>query len=187
MPDKPKSFSARITRKQGILLGVLGLALAYVVLQGSGESTETAGEPETPAARKKAAASGPRATSTVELRRVSLPIDQIVQQNPFAKLVAPPKPEPKKPEPPPVAIVSVAVPKPPDPIVEKRAKEKQERVQQIIAELHGQKVKMILRTDKKTSAMIGNRLVSEGDVIEGVRIISILPTGVVVRPVAEKQ
>lgn len=186
MPDQPKSFTARITRKQGILLGVLGVVLVYVMMQGMGESPETSTEPEAPAARRKTAAVSTRATSTVELKRVSLPIEQIVQQNPFAKLVAPPKPEPKKPEPPPVAIVSVAVPKPPDPVIEKRAKERQERIQQIIAELHGHKVRMILRTDKKTSAMIGNRLVSEGDVIEGVRIISILPTGVIVKPVAEK-
>lgn len=52
--------------------------------------------------------------------------------------------------------------------------------------LQGHKVKMMLRTGNKVSALIGDRLVHEGDIIDGHRIISILPKGIRVEPVADK-
>lgn len=37
---------------------------------------------------------------------------------------------------------------------------------------------MILRSGEKVSAMIGERLIREGEIIDGVRIVSILPNAV---------
>lgn len=185
MPDTPKGFAVRISRKQGVLLAVLGAVLSYVVLQGdstkgTNDQTEVA-DADKPTARRKVT---PRPAPNVELRRVTMPVEQMQKQNPFAKLAVPPKPASPKvvAVTVPIAVVSAPTPRPEVLAAEKRAKERREKIQQTIAELQGQKVKMILRTDNKTSAMIGNRLVSEGDLIDGVRVVSILPTGVIVKP-----
>ncbi|MDB5336509.1 MAG: hypothetical protein JWN70_2128, partial [Planctomycetaceae bacterium] len=53
-----------------------------------------------------------------------------------------------------------------------------------IAEWKTRRVSLIFRDGNKVSAVIGDQLVHEGDVIQGVRVISILPNGVLVAPAA---
>ena len=187
MADNPSSFNLKVTRKQGVMLAVLGVVLAYVVFQGSPQpdaaNQAASADAESPPARRKLST---KPVQVATLRRISMPVEQMIKQNPFAKLPDPPKPLPPTPKvvapQVTVTVVKASAPSPEVLEAEKQTKERRQKIQQTIAELQGAKVKMILKTDKKTSAMIGNRLVSEGDVIDGVRIVSMLPSGVIVKP-----
>jgi hypothetical protein len=52
----------------------------------------------------------------------------------------------------------------------------------VIADLYRQKVSLILRTGPKTTVIIGGCRFHEGDIVDGVRIVSIHPNGVLVEP-----
>lgn len=61
-------------------------------------------------------------------------------------------------------------------------------VQQRLSEFKGQKVNVLLRTsDGVAAARIGRRLVHEGDIVDGIRILSISSDGVVVEAVSTPQ
>jgi hypothetical protein len=51
-----------------------------------------------------------------------------------------------------------------------------------VAEFQSRGVSMIFRNKQKTCALIGDRVVQEGDVVDGVRIVAITTTEVIVEP-----
>jgi hypothetical protein len=60
-------------------------------------------------------------------------------------------------------------------------------VQQRLSEFRGKKVSVLLRnSDGGAAALIGSKLVREGDIIEGIRVLSISSDGVVVEALPER-
>ena len=194
MADQPSSSPARspaqgISRKQLILMAVLGIGLIIVVLYGQpdpGTATTEAG-PETAgglAALPSRRPSTAVATSARKNRWPVLAIERVIQTNPFAELAIPAgppflqaKPVVEPPEAPTITEASE---------VEASANNEPEEASQtrmadVIADLKSRKVKMILRTNGKASALIGDRILQEGDVIDGFRVITIGPNGIIVR------
>jgi len=182
MADLSNNPRTGITRKQGILLGVLSAVLAAVLWFGQG-GAETL---ETQAASK--AESGPRAARNKQVlaesttRKTSWPkvaLDTMLLNNPFA---LPEELQISPPEEVPVEIEETAIAAAAETAKQKMDEEERLKVQGVMANLKSQKVTMILRTNKDATAIIGDRVVHEGDVIEGVKIVSILPTGVLIEP-----
>ena len=180
MADKSKTTRPGVTRKQAIVLGALSAMLiaALYSSQDTGATTDsTSVTTDARAARRKAAAA-PTVAATV--RWPSVTLEQTLKHNPFAELEVPVEP-PSQTTPetvtstPPVPVTSEEEPEI-DPVEENRRRKSEET----LAQLQSHKVSMILRTGKKASAMIGGRLVHEGDIVDGVRIVSILPNGVLV-------
>ncbi len=178
-----------MTVKQAILIGVLLVVFAGVLLSGQG-GTESAGAtadpavtavtatPDQPAPRRPSATPDSVAPVT-HWPKVSLA--EMLQHNPFQKPAALQEAPPESAAP---AVVETepAAPETPDPALVALEAERRKKVSATLADLQSQKVKVILRTNQKVSAVIGDRLIHEGDVIDGVKIVSILPNGVIVAP-----
>lgn len=80
-----------------------------------------------------------------------------------------------------------------DPQLEEAQQERAEKaralaVQQRLSEFKGQKVSVLLRnSDGASAALIGGRLVREGDIVDGIRVLSISTDGVVLEAVPPPQ
>jgi len=192
MADQSSSSPSRpagqgIHRQQLMLIGVLGAGLLVVVFYGqpgSGDSNtegvDTAGTVDVlPSRRPSRVAS---ATSQKE-RWPTLALDRVIATNPFAELALPPgtvvPPLPPVEEPVHEPVESVEPETTPDDPQEETATDMLE----VIAEMKARKVKMIFQTNGKSSALIGDRMVQEGEIIDGFRVVTIGPNGVTVRPV----
>ncbi len=161
------SSNPRVNAKQAVIIGVLGVVLVGVLVYGQPEA-ETVESPaavaaETPVVR-------PVKTSPPKKKKwVKVALDKAVETNPFAELTIPKAPAAAEPEP--VAREAAAE-------MEAIAEAAKAR-EAAMADLRTQKVSVILRHSGKATAMIGGRMVREGDLLNGFRVISILPTGVV--------
>lgn len=161
------SSNPRVSAKQAGMIGVLVVVLVGVVVYGQPEAetveTPAAVVAETPVTR-------PVKTSPPKKKKwVKVALDEAVQTNPFAELTVPQAPAAAEQEP--VAQEAVAE-------MEALAEAAKAR-EAAIADLRTQKVSVILRHSGQATAMIGGRMVREGDLLNGFRVISILPTGVV--------
>ena len=61
-----------------------------------------------------------------------------------------------------------------------------EKAESLLAEFKTRKVKLIFRTNNKACALIGDRLIKEGEIIDGIKIVSISNNGVVVQHAPEE-
>ena len=185
MADVSKTTTPRITRRQAIVIGALALVLVGTViaqLGGNHSALAKAGVNAAPTAAQNATALPNGPASKVIWPQVSL--DEMLRHNPFA--------EPASPVPVKVEIPALVVATPPtgdlmtasdsEKEEEQLSEQRRQKVNAALAALRSDKVTMILRTDRKVSAMIGNRLVREGDIVDGVRIVSIQTNGVLVEP-----
>lgn len=170
-----------MNRQQGALIGTLSLVLVGVLYFGQGSSETapdvTAADSARPSASRRAMPAQAAATVT---KWPSVSLEQMLQNNPFAARrelsvtastdanAAPKTPAES------VSETSTASTTEPD----SAPNELRQRAEAFLDELRTQRVKMILRSGKNVSAMIGERLIREGDVIDGVRIVSILPNAV---------
>lgn len=164
-----------MTPKQAVLIGTLGVVLVGVMLYGQGDgqpAAQTTTEATPPASRRRVA---PTNTAAVHTKWPDVSLEQMLQHNPFAaRNVASSESNPS------AEIAAAPVEPPVESAAEANpvANERREKAEAFLAELRTQRVKLILRTGEKVSAMIGERLIHEGEVIDGVRIISILPNAV---------
>lgn len=189
MATESQGSRPALTRKQGIMIGVLGAILVGVLVSGQSEGTTTGATAEADPAlsRPRTARQSASATTAGKLTvwpKVSL--DEMLLHNPFAQ---PEMLRDSIPETPPAAEVeAAAAAAEAESLQAARSKElddeQREKLEAVMAEFKNQKVKMILRTDRGVTAVIGDRKVREGDIIDGVRIVSIRPDGVIIEPEA---
>lgn len=186
MSDLNSSNQSGINRKQIILIAVLGTIFAGVLIfgQNGSESTDLAAE-STDAGSVRRTGRTPSNVPSEPLRTVRWPtveLEDILRQNPFQsreELVV------KEEIPVPKALVVESPPVPTD-VTEKAAEvdaERREKMAALISEFQTAKVKMILRNGKQATAMIGERVIREGQVIDGVKIVSIRSDGVIIEPI----
>ncbi len=182
--------SLGMTRAQGLTIGALVAILVGAIFYGQSGNTPANSDANvavTPPASQDAAR--PASTAVVPVKITThwpaVSRERMLQHNPFKHLELPPdvsaeaQPEAPPDEPTPDATAEAAAAE-----AAALAAEKQKKAQEILTEFQDRKVQMILRTGGKASAMIGNRLVHEGDIIGGIRIVSILPNGVLIEPEA---
>jgi hypothetical protein len=186
MADDSKPSRPLMTRKQGIMIGALGIVLAGVLVFGQDSSAKPGGAADAGVTTEAPRTARQPGKSAVVVKTTAWPkvtLDEMLRHNPFATPNLPPEGPPETPTP----------VKPQSVISEAQAAEKlqaetsrdEQRIKRaaLVADWQNQKVKLILRTDRGVSAMIGDRKVREGQIIDGVRIVSIRPTGVLVEPV----
>ncbi|MDB5388212.1 MAG: hypothetical protein JWM11_3858 [Planctomycetaceae bacterium] len=163
------------------MIGVLGAALIGVLVFGQDGGAAAVNDAATtePRARRRAADPAVKSKATV-WPKVSL--EEMLAHNPFAQPNLPKETEPKIPAPEEVAAAEAKT------LESAKAKslevERQTKVDAVMTDWRNQKVNMILRTDRGVTALIGDRKVREGQIIDGVRIVSIRPNGVIVEPVS---
>jgi hypothetical protein len=185
MTDNTMTARLRMNRKQALLVGVLASVLVgvlYTSYDGSAApdaiAAATSSEARASTARRNAATS-PTVVPGPRWPKVAL--DQTLSHNPFAEPEA--KPESRS-----TTSLATASTSAETAIREMEtettpAQDEQHRLTAAtLAKLQNQKVSMILLTGKKTAAVIGGHLIHEGDLVDGVRIVSILPNGVLVEP-----
>lgn len=177
-----------MTRNQAVMIGALVAVLVGAIIYGQsgtkpaeGEAAAAVPAPAAPEAVPPQRESASTIVGTTRWPVVSL--DRMLQHNPFKHIDLPTEPVvEEEPESPPAETPTAPTA---DAVAADLAvlkAERQKRVQEMLDELRDQKVQLILRSGDKVSAMIGTRLVHEGDLIDGVRIVSILPNGVIVEP-----
>ncbi|HUQ71765.1 MAG TPA: hypothetical protein VM165_19705 [Planctomycetaceae bacterium] len=187
MADKSTSVRRGMSPKQWALIGVLIAVLAGVLVSGrtGPESPATDGQepsaanPARPSSRaNRHAASAEAKTSATAWPEISL--ETALSHNPFRETAplqaaiseeeqnAPPESE------------TPLTANGPSPAVEMKEEDLGNAVAASTADPQSLRVSMILRNGPKLCAVIGERLVREGDVIEGLRIVSISTAGVVV-------
>ena len=75
-----------------------------------------------------------------------------------------------------------------DPNLERAEQARALAIQQRLTKFRGQKVSVLLRTsDGGSAALLGGRLVREGDVVDGIRVLSISADGVVLEALPTPQ
>lgn len=157
------------------------LILLGVVLYDRADSSHSndgagLGTNETGPRRRKSSAA---VVAQPALKWPKFALEEVLLHNPFEPAPMPVE-ETKTPEAAPVLQEPLPTP---EAIREENASEdRRKSVAAVIAELKQQRVRMILRTDKSVSAVIGDRVLRAGDVFDGVRVKSILPNGIVVEP-----
>ena len=186
MADKSETKYFGMTPKQAVMIGVLGTMLVGVILFGQGgetpvETDDVAATAESGQnnARRKTSTSDPVA-HVAHWPKVSL--DEIIKHNPFSGPAVTPDVATIE------TVTSPVEEEPPSATADETEREEIEQERQrkaatLLAEFQSQKVKMVLRTNNKVAAVIGDQLVHEGDVIDGIRIVSILSNGVVVEAI----
>lgn len=170
-----------------LLVGGLGAVLMGVILFGGGDAAEETAELATTAnsspsgeAGTAAAVPGPRrgglpATpksprKTREWPRLD-PVE-VIKHNPFTLSEAAAEQ---------LALESGKTKDVPT-AEELAALERNKRREQLVEELRRTRVSMIFRSDAGNAAVIGNRVLKEGEIVEGVRIVSITNSGITVEP-----
>ncbi len=178
MATAPDAKILGMTHKQALLVGTLGLVLVGVLVFGQ-NGNETA--PDTADDSARMASRRRSATVTMPVVSTNWPevsLEQMLQNNPFADRIS--------------LLESANVSKTAQAATEQEpagaaeatdektlaANERRDKAEAFLTELRTQRVKMILRSGEKVSAMIGERLIREGEIIDGVRIVSILPNAV---------
>ncbi|MCC7422589.1 MAG: hypothetical protein IT428_20095 [Planctomycetaceae bacterium] len=171
MAEVPARQSADAERRKKIVAGLLFVTFVvvlFVQFSGGGEA-----EIELPPRRPRPA----QPTTTGDARRASrawpeASLDQVLKSSPFRPL----RPTMEEPEPeakPPVAAMEAP----------NAAAEADRSALNAFA---NRRVGAIVYTKNGPAAMIGTTLVREGDVIDGVRVVSILADGIVVEPATRR-
>jgi hypothetical protein len=168
MAEPQAAGSADAERRKKIAAGLLFVAFVvvlFVQFSGGGEA-----EIEIPPRRPVKSASS---TAAGDARRASRAwpearLDQVLKSNPFRPL----RPVEKEPEPEPEP--EVAEKDKPDAAAEAD--------RSALNAFANRRVGAIVYTKSGPAAMIGTTLVREGDVIDGVRVVSIQADGIVVEP-----
>lgn len=194
MADQPSHPPAgapgqKISRKQLILIGALGIGLLIIILYGQPASDDSVGDTgaETGGTVEALPSRRPSASAPSPVRKDRWPvlaIARVIQTNPFAEL-APSAGASLLQNKPVVDVVAEpvvdAVPEDQAAVNDASDRDARAHLSDAIADLKSRKVSTILRINGKKSALIGDRIVHEGDVIDGFRIVTIGPTGVIVQ------
>lgn len=186
MADPTTAPVRHVTRQQAIVLAVLGAALlAALLINPSSDNSQNNNAVSTAASARQRRSPEPTKSASWKPNWPKVSLDKMLHQNPFAAIdVTTAAPATNTPE-----TVIAATPNENPPVdansePEDAAVAAQRRTsEETFAAFTSQKVKMTLRTGANVSALIGERLVHEGEIIDGIRIVSILPTGVLVEPV----
>jgi hypothetical protein len=177
-PPKPA-----ITTRQKIILGVLGMVLAVVLLFPSDKgTTSTTDAPEEPRRRKPAQDQAAQEASQL-IRWPEFALAEVLGQNPFAKIPVPAPPVVVAETPP--TEVTVVEPEPPAALPSES--DEDDAMEQSREAARTLRVSLIIKGEKGPAALIGTRIVREGDIIEGCRILSISDAGVIVVPTTDDE
>lgn len=176
-----------LTRKKACLIAVLATVLAFVLLRQPADPEPVSADANT--AMGASAASTPSRKEPTESPSISptanwpdIAIEETLANNPFASLAFVPISATEDKLPPPVADAAHAtspVSAGESPVDHEAAK------QDALAEFQRLGVSMILKNKSKTCAVVGGQVVHEGDIIHGVRIVTITSREVIVEPVNE--
>ncbi len=150
-------------KKKWITVGVLALVLAVVVW------TQFAPAPEVPAAATLAASGpGPGASKPNAVGRAwpKLALTDALQHNPFAPLQRAEAPS----EAPPVVEAAAL------------AEAQRQAAADVLEAFQSRRVRAVFITDDGPVALLDTKLVHEGDVVDGVRVLLIRPDGLTVEP-----
>lgn len=180
MASPTTALPRTITLRQKILLGGLGVALVGVLLIPNGKSPETVEDSAQSGGRRRPSQdSVATAQHEIRIRWPDISLDDVLAHNPFGRLPTPDAAattdsEPVAPEPP--TEVADTNPEPADgtpSVID------QDEFGEAVRRL---RVSLIVTGEKGPAAVIGNRIVHVGDLVDGCRIISISDAGVIVAP-----
>lgn len=180
----PTATKKKVTPNQLILIGVLVLTLAFVLFSGQGSSQTGAAKTVTNAAPPVAPAASPKSGVVAPVQWPVVSLDQMLGHNPFESMT---DRDVKKSTESSVdadkaagsnATGGESSPDGEDP--------RDQKARSLLSEFRSRKVKLIFRTNNKACALIGDRLIKEGEIIDGVKIVSISNNGVVVQHAPEE-
>lgn len=187
MSDKSNSDRRGVTPKQLVLIGILVAVLAGVLISGQSgsENPPTDGQeasianPARPSSRaQRNSASAEAKTPATSWPEISL--EEALRHNPFRETAPLHDALSTEEQHAPTESESTIVTNDRQPGIEAKDEDLRETVATSTADPRSLRVSMILRNGRKLCAVIGERLVREGDVIDGLRIVSISTSGVVV-------
>jgi hypothetical protein len=179
MTDRPPRPFLGITPKQGAILAILAGVFGFLLFgqnDGTGEpAEEDIAATESGPRRPSTASAGAAARRTPNWPEIEL--DQALAHNPFLPLAADETSSPAE-----QALIDAKTAEAAagaTPTADDAADGSSDAA---VAEFQSRGVTMIFRNKDKTCAVIGDRVVQTGDVIDGVRVVAITNTEVVVEP-----
>lgn len=180
----PAATKKKVSPNQLILIGVLVLTLAFVLFSGQGSSQTGAAKTVTNAVPPAAQSTSPKPTAVAPVQWPVVSLDQMLGHNPFESM------DDRN------GMKSSESSDDADKAAGSNASRGQsandgedardQKARSLLSEFRSRKVKLIFRTNNKACALIGDRLIKEGEIIDGVKIVSISNNGVVVQHAPEE-
>ncbi len=168
-----------LTRSKVLVIAALASVLAYLLLGQPADPDAAVAPPGDTAVIEKKESAGEASTATKSWKPAwpEIALADALDHNPFAAMKAAPAPpvaEIIQPSPPPAPAVKETQP-------DEEAPDDADK-QAALENFRRQGVSMILKNKSKACAVVGGRLVHEGDVVDGVRIVTITSQAVIVEP-----